>query len=200
MCPHPCGCFLQELRTVTAVAQLYIHSSLNTDRMLSLDILLDKSGFGADLMGDRLIGLSPPPPPSPASPTAVNSATTGTAVPTVRMRPCWFACVDVWSLCVLLRCTVDLSVLQAVPSTRPAPPAPRTLGRKIASPCLGPVVTLSDTKQSLVIHVQEDITIIAWAGHHSPRKYDVNSGKPGLVSMISSAFLRACCRAPPFGR
>ena len=46
----------------------------------------------------------------------------------------------------------------------------------VLQPCLGPVVTVSDTKQSLTIHARTDIPIIAWAGHYCPRKYDVKAG------------------------
>jgi hypothetical protein len=53
-------------------------------------------------------------------------------------------------------------------------------------PCLGPMVTLSDTKQTLTVHYATDLTIVAWASHHSPRKYDVRAGNDGPPSLLTS--------------
>jgi hypothetical protein len=56
---------------------------------------------------------------------------------------------------------------------------PATTPDDVASllPCLGPIVTLSDTKQTVVVHLHHDVSIVGWASHFSPRKYDVKAGK-----------------------
>ncbi len=66
--------------------------------------------------------------------------------------------------------------------------SPLDVGALGLMPCLGPIATLSDTRQTLTLHFADDFVITAWASHFSPMKYDVKAGTYEVCENVVNSF------------
>ncbi len=143
----------QELAVLRAAAMVYVGGQQPSERVLTVQGLLDQSGVGASAFSGSGLATGSGGRPSAAvgagagSPVGGGGGASGTAPAAGEGRG---------------------------PSDGPAPQSDLSLA---SVPCLGPIATLSDTKQSVVLHLTDDASIQGWASHFSPRKYDVKAGE-----------------------
>jgi hypothetical protein len=155
------------LAHMRAAAVVYAGGTQGTAAAINVHMLLDHSGIGEG----GAIGARPPAgapaaaaAAMPAAPAAVHAARAAAAA-----------------------AAAPGATGPAPVVTAPGAAAPGGAAALLAAlPCLGPTVTLSDTRQSVVVHLREDVTMEAWASHFSPRKYDVKAGTSVLVDLLCS--------------
>ena len=161
----------QVVANLRAVARLYVTSQRRKQRQLSLQSVLNRSGLGDGpggfgVVDDDVAGTADVPNDGGAAQAAAAAAVAATQANSA-------------------------AAAAAAAASKKAAPLPVNRGL-VSMPCLGPIATLSDTKQTVTVHLANDVTVVGWASHWSPRKYDVKAGT-SLCVVMSPVYVCVSC-------